>query len=116
VTHPELHDLREQFDRESTKRVPIELLERELGALALAVWFMDDGARDGFQIRLNTQCFTVEGAERLASMIRAKFKIELRLNFDKGRPRLRSTASTTAHLISLIRQYIIPSMHYKIPI
>jgi hypothetical protein len=114
ITHPELAELRNAFYADRTKQVPFALLERDLDALALAVWVMDDGARDGYQVRLNTQSFTVKEAEALASILRAKFGIEMRLNMDKGRPRLRSTASTTRTLVELVKEYTIPSMRYKL--
>ena len=59
VTHPEFTALRAEFYGESGKKtVPIELLRSELGAFGLAVWFMDDGASEGWQFRLNSQSFS----------------------------------------------------------
>jgi hypothetical protein len=57
VTHPALGPLRAAFYDGTRKVVPVALLERELDELALSVWIMDDGARDGGQLLINTQSF-----------------------------------------------------------
>ncbi len=49
------------------KVVPIKLLERSLTDFGLAVWIMDDGAAEGKQLRINTQSFSAEEAERTRS-------------------------------------------------
>jgi hypothetical protein len=115
VTLESLADLRRHFYAGARKRVPLRLLELELDALALAVWVMDDGSRDGGQIRLNTQCFTIEDAAALAALVRAKFGVEMRINLDKGKPRLRSTAQSTPKLVELIGPRTIPTMQHKLP-
>ena len=114
VTHPVLAELRAAFYAGKRKIVPIGLLASDLTAFGLAVWIMDDGAAEGNQLRLNTQSFTAEEAGELASLIRAKFGIEMTVNRDKGRPRLRCKAASMERLVSLVRQYTIPNMLYKL--
>jgi hypothetical protein len=114
VTHPKLAELRESFYTVERKIVPIGLLEGGLTEFGLAVWIMDDGATDGNQLRLNTQSFSVEEAEELARLLRAKFGVVMTLNRDKSRPRLRCNAASMARLVSLVRGYTIPSMLYKL--
>jgi hypothetical protein len=114
VTHPELAVLRDSFYAGRRKIVPIRLLERELTALGLAVWIMDDGAAEGKQLRLNTQSFSAEEAEELVGLIRAKFGIIMGVNRDKNRPRLRCNAASMLRLVGLVRHHMIPSMLYKL--
>ena len=114
VSHPAFNELREQFYVESRKVVPSKLLERELDARALAIWIMDDGAADGRQLRINTQCFSIHEVEELARILRANFGIEMRLNIDKGRFRLRCEASSMGRLKSMVAPHTIPEMLYKL--
>lgn len=114
VSHPAFAELRAQFYEGKRKIVPGALLERELDARALAVWVMDDGAADGRQLRLNTQCFEADEVSELATILRANFGIESRANIDKGRFRLRCCASTMDRLRSIVAPYMIPEMLYKL--
>jgi hypothetical protein len=114
VTHPRLAELRESFYTGERKIVPIRLLQSSLTELGLAVWLMDDGAADGNQVRLNTQSFSAEEAEKLKCLIRAKFGIVMTLNIDKKCPRLRCKAESMARLIELVRKHTLPSMLYKL--
>ena len=114
VTHPGLAELRKSFYVDRRKTVPIKLLESGLTAFGLAVWIMDDGAAEGKQLRLNTQSFTVEETDELASLLRAKFGIVMTINSDKGRPRLRCNAASMGRLKELIARHILPDMLYKL--
>jgi hypothetical protein len=115
VSHPSFESLRAQFYKDAKKVVPIALLEAELGSIALAIWFMDDGSLDGRQIRINTQSFTIAEVEELAALLERRFSIEAALNLDKGRPRLRICARSTSSFVELIRPYVVDSMLYKLP-
>jgi len=75
---------------------------------------MDDGAADGKQLRINTQSFSVEEAEDLASLIRAKFGVVMTVNMDKNRPRLRCNAASMDRLVRLVRVHTLPDMLYKL--
>jgi len=114
VSHPRLADLRESFYSQNRKVVPYKLLESNLSELGLAVWIMDDGAADGNQLRLNTQSFSVDEAEQLASLIRAKFGVVMSINLDKGCPRLRCKASSMGRLVEIVKTHTLPSMLYKL--
>jgi hypothetical protein len=114
VTHPKLAELRELFYTGKRKIVPIRLLASCLNEFGLAVWIMDDGAAEGKQLRLNTQSFSVEEAEELRCLIRAKFGVEMTINKDKNRSRLRCTAASMKRLVTLVRSHTLPSMLYKL--
>jgi len=113
VTHPAFGELRNQFYRASRKIVPLAMLEQELDALALAVWIMDDGSAEGKQLRINTQSFTTEEVEALADILRAKFGVTMRVNRDKGKPRLRCESASMRLLRDTVAPHTIPNMLYK---
>jgi hypothetical protein len=117
VTHPELSGLREAFYKHrAMKVIPFELLHQELTAFGLAVWFMDDGAIDRRQLRLNTQGFSFDENLGLTAFLHAKFGISAQLNKDKERHRLRIRAGSVARFVELVAPYVIPSMQYKLPL
>jgi recombination protein RecA len=116
ISHPEFSHFREHFYPAGRKTVPLGLLKAQLDSFGLAVWIMDDGALEGKQLRLNTQSFLSEENEGLARFLRAKFGLEVSLNIDKNRHRIRFNAATIGGLLSLIRPHFIPSMLYKLPL
>jgi recombination protein RecA len=116
VSHPEFSLLRQLFYVNGRKTVPIELLLEQFTEFSLAVWLMDDGTVDGRQLRLNTQSFSKDESGALASVLRAKLGIDTSLNRDKDSYRLRIMASSMAHFRSLVQDYVIPSMLYKLPL
>jgi hypothetical protein len=116
VSHPEFSLLRQLFYVNGRKTVPIELLLEQFTEFSLAVWLMDDGTVDGWQLRLNTQSFSKDESGALASVLRAKLGVDTSLNRDKDRYRLRITASSMARFRSLVQGYVIPSMLYKLPL
>ncbi len=117
VTHPEFSGLREAFYApRARKGIPLSLLDQELTAFGLAIWFMDDGAADRNQLRLNTQSFSQEENVILAEFLHAKFGITARLNRDKDRHRLRIGAESIQRFIDLVAPHLIRSMQYKLPL
>ena len=116
ITHPELSGMREAFYAGARRKgVPIELMDSELTAFGLAVWFMDDGASDRRQVRINTQGFSLTENQRLIGFLQAKFGIEATINRDKDRQRLRIRDASIRRFADLVRPHIIPSMLYKLP-
>ena len=117
VTHPEFSGLRESFYAPGAKKgIPLELLNLEMTAFGLAIWFMDDGAADRNQLRLNTQGFSQDENLVLAEFLHAKFGIAAQLNKDKDRYRLRIGAKDMARFVELVSPHVIPSMQYKLPL
>ena len=115
VSHPYFKALRAEFYGESGKKtVPLELLWSEVGSFGLAVWFMDDGAREGGQFRINTQSFSFVENEWVAEFLRAKFGIGATLNRDKDRFRLRISYEAAERFMELIRVHVRPDMLYKL--
>jgi hypothetical protein len=107
--------MREAFYAAGAKRAPLDLME-QLTGFGLAVWFMDDGAIDRKQLRINTQCFSEEENRMLIGFLQAKFGITARLNKDKNRYRLRICEASVARFKVLVGPHVIPSMLYKLPL
>jgi len=112
VSHPYFDELRRVFYIGNRKIIP-EMLEGWLTPLVLAVWFMDDGTRDGKQVRLNTQCFRREEHELLVFLLQAKLGILATINRDKAQYRLRVCEKSMPRFRALVSPLIIPSMRYK---
>ena len=116
ITHPEFSDLRNLFYSGDCKIVPIEFLLEFFSEFSLAVWMMDDGAAEGRQMRINTQCFSLEENELLSGLLRAKFGINTTLNRDKNRFRLRIAQTSMEHTMKLVVPFVVPDMLYKFPL
>ena len=114
VSHDTFADLRALFYDGRRKIVPIDFVEEYLSPFAMAVWIMDDGARDGRQLRLNTQSFTVSEVRDLARIVELKFNAPATVNVDKGKPRLRIAQSGMAKLINAVRPHMHQTMLYKL--
>ena len=95
--------------------LPVELLYQELSPFGLAVWFMDDGAGDRKQVRINSQCFSQTENLLLVEFLHAKFGVVATLNRDKDRYRLRIGEASVERFVGLVRRHLIPSMLYKLP-
>jgi len=116
VSHPIFKALRRNWYMGPKKVVSPETLEKHLNAFSLAVWIMDDGTREGNQLRINSQNFSRKENEMLAEFLRAKLEIETTLNRDRNYWRLRVRQRSMTKLKGLIAPYLIPSMLYKLPL
>ena len=114
VTHPIFVQLHAIFYPNGWKVIPTQFLLKAMNGLVLAVWIMDDGAKDKKQLRINTQCFSFEEQVFLQNVLRAKLGIETTLNRDKLQFRLRVADKSMGKLKTIVLPYIIPSMHYKL--
>ena len=114
ISHQLMFQLRSCFYRGRIKIIPKFLMKTTFSQLSLAVWIMDDGAREGKQIRINSQSFTLNENLWLIRFLSAKLGIYCTLNRDKNRFRLRVQANSMKKLIQSIKPYIIPSMLYKL--
>ncbi len=96
--------MRTAFYAGTFKVLPAEVLFQELTAFGLAVWFMDDGACDRKQLRINTQCFSEVENNVLIEFLQAKFGIAARLNKDKDRYRLRIGEGSVERFINVVHR------------
>src|SRR5579872_1373834 len=114
ISHPIFSELRSVFYNNKVKTVPKLFLDNNFDSLAFAIWIMDDGSRDKNQLRINTQCFSLEDNMWLIKFLQAKLGITATINLDKNKYRLRISYSSMSCLKDLVLPYIIPSMLYKL--
>ena len=109
--HPEITAVYQEFYRDRKKIIPEDI---SLDPFMLAIWFMDDGSRcRGSDVYLNTQQFGVGDQQRLIIGLQ-RLGVEAKTNKDKQYQRLRILKSSLPKFRSLVSEYIIPSMRYKI--
>ena len=109
--HPEITELFRKFYRNGRKIISDNI---QIDAVALAVWYMDDGSQcRASDVYLNTQQFAEQDQMRLIQLL-SGMGIESRMNRDKIYWRLRIIKSSLPRFRGLIQDYIIPEMRYKI--
>ena len=109
--HPELTTIYNNFYRNGKKIIPDNL---KLDALALSVWFMDDGSKSGDpNFYLNTQQFNQAEQLKLLKLLE-KLNLNATLNKDKSYYRIRFISSSISKLKELLKEKLIPSMQYKL--
>ena len=109
--YPELTEFYNYFYKNGKKIIPNDL---NLDAIALSVWFMDDGSKcSDSDFYLNTQQFSREDQLKLLDYLE-KFGLKASLNKDKNYHRIRFLSSSINTLKGLLKENIIPSMYYKI--
>ena len=109
--YPELTAFYNNFYKNGYKIVPNNL---KLDAVALSVWFMDDGSKCGnSNFYLNTQQFDKNYQMKLLNYLE-KLDLRANLNRDKNYYRVRFFSSSINKLKELLKENLIPSMYYKI--
>lgn len=102
---------RKRFYPNGKKIFPIDLLE--ISPLSLAVWFMDDGYLvDNRRLMFSTDGFDKGSRERICRLFQSHFGVKTTV---MGSGKLLIGTRQTRKIMPLIKQYIIPSMLYKIP-
>ncbi len=101
------------YDYKGRKHIPNSL---QITPLALAVWYMDDGAKNRKSAYLNTQQFSIDDQRKLLQKLKVQYKIEGNLNKDKQYFRIRLYQNSSERLKKIIYPYMIPSMKYKLPL
>ena len=109
--YPELTEFYNNFYKNGYKIVPDNL---KLDAIALSVWFMDDGSNcGGSNFYLNTQQFTKNDQESLIKKL-SILGLQAKINKDKIYYRIRFLTSSIPRLKEILKENLIPSMCYKI--
>ncbi len=108
--HSEFTKIMNLFYKDKKKCIP----NLKLDPLTLAVWYMDDGSRCSKEnVYLNTQQFSKDDQNKLLESLK-EIGLEGTLNKDKEYYRIRFKTSSISKLFHIIKEYIIPSMKYKI--
>jgi hypothetical protein len=109
---PELTKFYDIFYKGREKIVPKGII---LTPIILAIWYMDDGNKSYKSCYFNTQKFSAESQENLMEALKL-IGINSKLNRDKKYFRIRITTESTKILFGMMKEFIIPSMLYKISI
>ncbi len=103
---------RQKFYKLGKKIIPRDI---SLSPLSLAIWFMDDGYFDKKAAYFCTHCFEGESLNRLQQLLRG-FGLENGPILDRGHYKIRLRVGSTPIFIDLVKQYIHPTLLYKIGI
>lgn len=112
-THPVLTDWYFRFYQSRRKVVPMDVADR-LTPLALAVWFMDDGAADFAGVTFQTHNFSSEEVERLEGVLKERFDLVTSIRSNRGRDIIYIKASSIDRLEEVIRPHLLRGFDYKL--
>ncbi len=113
----ELEEYHQLFYVNGRKVVPKNINRLLRSPLALAVWYMDDGARrtDCQALRLHTNAFTLEEQYLLREMLASNFDIAVTVHRVQGNERVLYVPSREAmRFCDIIRPFVLPEMCYKL--
>lgn len=110
--HPIFTNIRTKYyDTEGNKRVLYEFV-KDIDALGLAIWYMDDGYATKNSCILSTCSFNIEEQTLLADILLSKF--DLHFNVGKNDNSMYLQAKDFPKFVDLIKDFIIPTMQYKL--
>lgn len=107
------------YTNEGRKKISLKYL-KEIDALGLAIWWMDDGClsihKGNRYGKLCTHCFNYEEHILLQKYFKNRWDIDVDIKIEKGYYFLRFNVKGLKKLINIIYKYVcnIPSMIYKI--
>jgi len=98
------------------KIIPTSISHILIHPLSLAVWLMDDGYKrnDCNAFRLNTDAFSFAEQQLLQSALDKNFGIQSKLHKKGKYWNIYIPETSVFQFVELVREYIIPSMKYKI--
>lgn len=112
-TNPLLSEWHARFYRAGKKQLPTRICEW-LTPLAVAVWFMDDGAADHAGLTFQTHSFDLDEVEVLAEGLREKFDLAVNLRRNRGAWLVYVKAESVERFRHLTEQHILPELTYKL--
>lgn len=112
-TSPVFSKWHDHFYRGRVKIVPRDI-EHLLSELAMAVWFMDDGAADYAGVTFQTHNFSADEVEHLVSALQRKFGLAASSRGNKGRRIIYIRADSLARLHELMDSHLLREFRYKL--
>lgn len=101
------------YGNQKQKQIPDNLT---LSPFSLAIWYMDDGAKNRKSAYFNTQQFSRSDQENLLKILREQFGLNGNLNRDKKYFRIRLFQESAQKMKHLIGPIMPDYMHYKLPL
>ncbi len=117
VSHGAFRFYAHQFYRDGRKCVP-RLIHRLLTVRGLAYWFMNVGSvksRQSKAVILNTQSYTSADIQKLLQVLQEKFGLDVKQRPQPEGHQIYISGRSYERFISLVEQYLIPEMRYKLP-
>src|SRR5579883_3119467 len=112
-TSPVFSEWHSRFYREGRKVVPTDI-GRFLPPLAMAVWFMDDGAADYAGVTFQTHSFHDEDLDHLQGALARNFGIITTCRKNKGGKVLYVGAAALRRFRETVEPYLLPEFSYKL--
>ncbi len=112
-TNPLFSDWYFRFYQSGRKVVPVTIAEH-LTPLALAVWFMDDGAADYAGVTFQTHNFSLEEVRRLEGVLKEKYGLATTIRSNKRGWIIYVKASSLGRLEEVIRPHLLRGFSYKL--
>lgn len=110
--HPIFTEIRNKYyDETGHKRVNYDFV-KDIDALGLAIWYMDDGYVTKNSCIFSSCSFTLEEQQILADILLEKF--DLHFNLGKHDNSMYLHASDFPKFAEIVRPYIIDEMQYKL--
>lgn len=110
--HPIFTEIRNKYyDETGHKRVKYEFI-KDIDALGLAIWYMDDGYVTKNSCIFSSCSFTVEEQEILSKVLLDKF--DLHFSIGKNDNSMYLHASDFSKFVEIVKPYIIEDMQYKL--
>jgi hypothetical protein len=112
-TSPAFSEWHRRFYGAGGKIVPLDI-DSLLTPLAVAVWFMDDGAADYAGVTLQTHGFTFQEVTLLEKALQVRYRLETNSRRNKGRRLLYIRAASVVRLEELIGPHLLEEFRYKL--
>ena len=112
-TNPVFSDWHRRFYLHGRKIVPEDIASC-LSPLAVAVWFMDDGAADYAGVTIQTHNFGCDEVELLRSALGEMFELEVTSRSNKGKRILYVTSSSLKRFADVVGPHLLPELAYKL--
>lgn len=114
IRHKSITAFHDRFYVEGKKVVPTDIA-KDLNALALAVWIMDDGSLNRRVMDISTYAFTEAEIHLLQKALQENFGLRAKYHRDRDKGyRMYFTVPETKELVEIIRSSVIPSLEYKV--
>lgn len=116
LTHSEFDNYRKIFYRKNKKIVPVKIDKILIHSLSLAVWIMDDGAKDNAGMTIQTHSFSSADVRRIQKCLKIKFRISATIRSNKGKDIIYIPKNQVKRLYGLVKKYLLPEYKYKFPL
>ena len=116
LTHNEFNEYRKIFYPRKKKIIPKEIDKILKNSLSLAVWIMDDGARDNVGMTIQTHSFSHQGVYHLKKCFQKNFGILTNIRRNKNKDILYIPKSQIKKLYCLVKKHLLSEYKYKFPL